>query len=42
MADVRARCPDPDRGFEAILETSALGGTPMTWTLKALRCAPRP
>lgn len=41
MREVRARCPDPAHGFEAILETNALGSTPLTWSLKALRCAPR-
>lgn len=39
MAEVRARCRNPERGFEVILETVALGSTPMQWSLKALRCA---
>jgi len=38
MRQVRTRCPDPARGFEAILETSTLGTTPMTWKLQTVRC----
>lgn len=41
--EIRQRCgmpPERLAGFEAILETGAIGLTPMTWTVRALRCGP--